>query len=107
MPHDTMLYDNRRDTHTNRAAVLKIVDDLLDRFDDRFGCGWLRCGNALALGSEYAGFRINQAKKEVAEQERDGEIGKANAEQERRVQVSAADASAVEVESAETTAPAE
>jgi len=37
-----------------------MVDDLLDRFDDRFGCGGLRCGDALALSSEYAGFRINQ-----------------------------------------------
>jgi len=51
-----------------------------------------------ALGKKAAAQAVNQAKKEVAEQERDGEIGKANAERERRVKVSAADATAVQGE---------
>ncbi len=51
-----------------------------------------------ALGKEAAARAVNEAKIKVAQQERDGEIGKANAERERRVEVSAADASAVEGE---------
>lgn len=51
-----------------------------------------------ALGKKAAAQAVNQAKKEVAEQERDGEIGKANAERERRIKVSAANATAVQGE---------
>jgi flotillin len=51
-----------------------------------------------ALGKKAAAQAVNQAKREVAEQERDGEIGKANAERERRIQVSAANADAVKGE---------
>ena len=79
-------------THSVGAELRKIglklinvnVKDLVDE-----------SGYIEALGKKAAAQAINQAKKEVAEQERDGEIGKANAEQERRVKVSAADASAV------------
>ncbi|MED5419651.1 MAG: SPFH domain-containing protein, partial [Verrucomicrobiota bacterium] len=51
-----------------------------------------------ALGKEAAARAINEAKISVAQQERDGEIGKNEAEREQRVQVSAAQATAVEGE---------
>ena len=51
-----------------------------------------------ALGREAAARAINDAKRKVAEQERDGEIGKARAEREQRVEVAAAHATAVEGE---------
>ncbi len=55
-------------------------------------------GYIQALGQEAAARAINEAKVSVAERERDGEIGKANAEREQRVQVSGAQATAVEGE---------
>lgn len=51
-----------------------------------------------ALGKEAAAKAINDAKKSVAEKNRDGEIGQANALREQRVQVAQADATAVEGE---------
>lgn len=48
-----------------------------------------------ALGKEEAARAINEAKKAVAEKNRDGEIGRAEAEREQRIKVSAADATAV------------
>uniref|UniRef100_UPI003217289E flotillin family protein n=1 Tax=uncultured Draconibacterium sp. TaxID=1573823 RepID=UPI003217289E len=51
-----------------------------------------------ALGKEAAAKAINDAKKTVAEKNRDGEIGQAKALQDQRVQVAGADASAVEGE---------
>jgi len=51
-----------------------------------------------ALGKEAAARAINEAKIKVAEQMRDGEIGKAEAERTQRVQVAAAHATAVEGE---------
>ncbi len=51
-----------------------------------------------ALGKEAAAHAINEAKIKVAEKLRDGEIGKANAEQSQRVKVAAAHAGAVEGE---------
>lgn len=51
-----------------------------------------------ALGKEAAAKAINDAKKSVAEKNRDGEIGQADAHQEQRVQVAKADATAVEGE---------
>lgn len=51
-----------------------------------------------ALGREAAARAINEAKIKVAEQERDGEIGKAKAEREQRIQVATAHATAVEGE---------
>jgi flotillin len=51
-----------------------------------------------ALGKEAAAKAINDAKKTVAEKNRDGSIGEANAHQDQRVQVAAADATAVEGE---------
>jgi len=51
-----------------------------------------------ALGKEAAAKAINDAKKSVAEKNRDGSIGEANAHQTQRIQVASADASAVEGE---------
>jgi flotillin len=51
-----------------------------------------------ALGQEAAAKAINDAKKSVAEKNRDGAIGEANAMQDQRVNVAAADATAVEGE---------
>lgn len=51
-----------------------------------------------SLGREAASRAINEAKKAVAEQTRDGEIGKAEAEREQRIRVAAANATAVEGE---------
>ncbi len=51
-----------------------------------------------ALGQEAAARAINEAKVKVAEKERDGEIGKANAEQSQRIEVAKAHAAAVEGE---------
>lgn len=51
-----------------------------------------------ALGKEAASKAINDAKKVVAEKNRDGMIGEANAFQEQRIKVASADASAVEGE---------
>lgn len=51
-----------------------------------------------ALGKEAAARAINDAKKSVAEQNRDGSIGAANAQRDERVNVSAANASAVDGE---------
>ena len=51
-----------------------------------------------ALGKEAAAKAINDAKKSVAEKNRDGEIGQAEAMQDQRVQVAGADATAVEGE---------
>jgi len=48
-----------------------------------------------ALGKEAAARAINEAKKVVAERDRDGEIGRAEAEREQRIRVAAANATAV------------
>jgi len=51
-----------------------------------------------ALGKEAAAKAINDAKRSVAEKNRDGSIGEANALKDQRIQVSQADANAVEGE---------
>ena len=51
-----------------------------------------------ALGKEAASRATNEAKIQVAQRERDGNIGEADAQREQRVQVSAAQAAAVEGE---------
>jgi len=51
-----------------------------------------------ALGKEAAAKAINEAKVTVAQKDRDGAIGAANAVQDQRIQVAAADANAVEGE---------
>jgi flotillin len=52
----------------------------------------MRVGYIEALGKEAAAKAINDAKQSVAEKNRDGSIGEANANKEKRVSVSAADA---------------
>ena len=51
-----------------------------------------------ALGKEAAARAINEAKKVVAERDRDGEVGRARAEQDQRVQTADANSKAVEGE---------
>lgn len=51
-----------------------------------------------ALGKDAAARAINEAKIKVAQQERDGEIGQAEAQREQRIRVAAAHAAAVEGE---------
>ncbi len=51
-----------------------------------------------ALGKEVAAKAINDAKKSVAEKDRDGEIGQANAQRDQRIQVAAANALAIKGE---------
>ena len=51
-----------------------------------------------ALGKEAAAKAINDARKSVAERERDGAIGEANARREQRIMVAAADAEAIKGE---------
>ena len=51
-----------------------------------------------ALGKDAAAKAINDAKKSVAEKERDGSIGQANAKMDERVNVSKADAEAIQGE---------
>lgn len=51
-----------------------------------------------ALGKEAAAHAINAARKSVAEKNRDGSIGEANAKQDERTQVAAANAQAVDGE---------
>lgn len=51
-----------------------------------------------ALGKEAAAKAINDAKKNVAEKDRDGEIGQAQARKDQRIQVAAADAVAIKGE---------
>ena len=51
-----------------------------------------------ALGKEAAAKAINDARKSVAEKDRDGEIGQANAQRDQRIQVAAANALAIKGE---------
>ena len=51
-----------------------------------------------ALGKEAAAKAINDAKKSVAEKDRDGEIGQAHAQRDQRIQVAAANALAIKGE---------
>lgn len=55
-------------------------------------------GYIVALGKEAAAKAINDAKKSVAEKERDGSIGEANARMDERINVSKADAEAIQGE---------
>ena len=55
-------------------------------------------GYIAALGKEAAAKAINDAKKSVAEQERDGSIGEANAHMEQRIKVSESDSIAIQGE---------
>ena len=57
-------------------------------------------GYISALGKEAAAKAINDAKKSVAEKDRDGSIGEANARRDQRVQVAQADSLAIQGENA-------
>lgn len=57
-------------------------------------------GYIIALGKEAAAKAINDAKKSVAEKERDGSIGEANATMDQRIQVAKANSSAIQGENA-------
>ena len=57
-------------------------------------------GYIAALGKEAAAKAINDAKKSVAEKDRDGSIGEANARRDQRVQVAQADSTAIQGENA-------
>ncbi len=55
-------------------------------------------GYIAALGKEAAAKAINDAKRTVAEKERDGAIGEANARRDQRIQVASADSEAIKGE---------
>jgi flotillin len=55
-------------------------------------------GYIIALGKEAAAKAINDAKKSVAEKNRDGSIGEANAHRDQRVEVASADSTAIQGE---------
>ncbi|MCL2664978.1 MAG: SPFH domain-containing protein [Defluviitaleaceae bacterium] len=55
-------------------------------------------GYIIALGREAAAKAINDAKKSVAEKDRDGSIGEANARRDQRVEVASAESRAIEGE---------
>lgn len=55
-------------------------------------------GYIAALGKEAAAKAINDAKRSVAEKERDGAIGEANARRDQRIQVAAAESEAIKGE---------
>jgi len=55
-------------------------------------------GYIVALGKEAAAKAINDAKKSVAEKDRDGSIGEANAHRDQRVEVASAEATAIKGE---------
>ena len=55
-------------------------------------------GYIVALGREAAAKAINDAKRSVAEKERDGSIGEANAQKDQRINVAAANSVAIQGE---------
>lgn len=74
-----------------RKVGLKLINvNITDILDES--------GYIEALGKEAAAHAINEARKSVAEKTRDGSIGEANAQQDERTQVAAANAKAVEGE---------
>jgi flotillin len=73
--------------HELRKLGLKLINvNVTDITDD--------AGYIEALGKEATSQAVNQAKKLVAEKNRDGEIGRANAEQDQRIQVAEANSKA-------------
>lgn len=95
------------DINTNRDKFLSAVSDNVEIELKKIGLRLINVnltdisdesGYIEALGQEAAAKAINDAKKSVAEKHRDGEIGKANAERDQRVQVAAANALAIQGE---------
>ena len=73
--------------HELRKIGLKLINvNVTDITDD--------AGYIEALGQEATARAVNEAKKLVAEQNRDGEIGRANAEREQRIKVAEANSDA-------------
>lgn len=74
-----------------RKVGLKLINVNITDIEDE-------SGYIEALGKEAAAHAINEAKKSVAEKNRDGSVGEANAKQSERIQVAAANAKAIEGE---------
>ena len=73
--------------HELRKIGLKLINvNVTDITDD--------AGYIEALGQEATAGAVNDAKRQVAEKNRDGEIGKANAEKEQRIKVAEANSEA-------------
>lgn len=93
--------------NTNRDKFLLAVSDNVENELKKIGLRLINVnltdisdesGYIQALGKEAAAKAINDAKKSVAEKDRDGEIGRANAERDQRIQVAAANATAIQGE---------
>lgn len=81
---------NNVETELNKIGLRLINVNVTDINDES--------GYINALGKEAAAKAINDAKKNVAEKNRDGAIGEANAQKDQRVEVSNANAIAIEGE---------
>lgn len=93
--------------NTNRDKFLAAVSDNVESELKKIGLRLINVnvtdisdesGYIEALGKEAAAKAINDAKKNVAEQDREGSIGEANAQKEQRIEVSRADSLAIEGE---------
>ena len=73
--------------HELRKIGLKLINVNVTDITDE-------AGYIEALGKEATAAAVNEAKRQVAEKNRDGEIGKANAEREQRIKVAEANAEA-------------
>lgn len=95
------------DINTNRDKFLAAVSDNVETELKKIGLRLINVnvtdisdesGYIAALGKEAAAKAINDAKRSVAEQDREGSIGEANAKKEQRIEVSRADSLAIEGE---------
>lgn len=93
--------------NTNRDKFLEAVSDNVETELKKIGLRLINVnvtdindesGYIDALGKEAAAKAINDAKKSVAEKNRDGSIGEANAMRDQRIQVATANAKAIEGE---------
>lgn len=93
--------------NTNRDKFLAAVSDNVETELKKIGLRLINVnvtdisdesGYIAALGKEAAAKAINDAKRSVAEQDREGSIGEANAKKEQRIEVSKADSLAIEGE---------
>ena len=78
------------ETELNKIGLRLINVNVTDISDES--------GYIVALGKEAAAKAINDAKRSVAEQDRDGSIGEANARMDERIKVSEADSVAIQGE---------
>ena len=93
--------------NTNRDKFLEAVSENVETELKKIGLRLINVnvtdisdesGYIAALGKEAAAKAINDAKKSVAEQDREGSIGEANAKKEQRIEVAKADSLAIEGE---------